>query len=312
MSRGHATNGPSLALIKYFGKRDAEANLPATPSLGLTVEGLGSEVQVGARVGGGPDTLLVDGRPASAPTLTRAVRLWNALRERLGAPRRFDARVVHHLPPAAGLASSSSTFAALARASVQAAGIDLALPDVAALARLGSGSAARAVFPGWSALETDGRAFPLRTDLAVALVALLVEPGPKPVPSAVAMERVRATSPLYPEWVELGRSHFDAALQALADHDLGHLFSLAEANSRLMHETLAAAVPAIDYATPRTHEALAAILRLRRDWPFPVAISRDAGANPFVAVQEGERDTVADALRAALPGCDVRVLRSGR
>jgi mevalonate pyrophosphate decarboxylase len=79
-----------------------------------------------------------------------------------------------------------------------------------------------------------------------------------------------------------------------------------------MHELLATCVPSIDYATDRTREALAAIEKLRRGWGFPVAVSRDAGANPFVAVQEGERDTVADALRAAVPGCDVRVLRSGR
>lgn len=310
MSRATASAGPSLALIKYFGKGDDALNLPATPSLGLTVEGLGSDALAEVRDGGGPDTLVVDGRPASPPTLARAVRLWDALRQRLERPVRIDARVTHRLPPSAGLASSSSTFAALALSSVKAVGLELATAEVAGLARLGSGSAARAVFPGWSALETDGRAFAVPTDLAVAVVALVVEPGPKAVPSAVAMERVRATSPLYPEWLDLGRFHFDAALQALADHDLGHLFSLAEANSRTMHETLAAAVPSIEYATDRTREALAAIERARHGWPFPVAVSRDAGANPFVLVQEGERDTVALALREALPGCDVRVLRA--
>jgi len=303
-----AKAGPSLALIKYFGKRDDAVNLPATPSLGVTVQGFGSDAVVASSDGAGPDTLTLDGRPAKAPTLARATRLWDALRERLGIPLRFDARVTHTVPPAAGLASSSSTFAALARASVRAAGLDLPLADVAALARLGSGSAARAVFPGWSALETDGRAFAVLTDVAVAIVALVVEPGPKPVPSAVAMERARATSPLYAEWLEFGRFHFDAAREALADRDVGHLFSLAEANSRLMHEVLATSVLSIDYATPRTHEALAAVERLRHRWAFPVAVSRDAGPNPFVVVEAGQGEAVAEALAHALPDAAIRVL----
>jgi diphosphomevalonate decarboxylase len=300
--------GPSLALIKYFGKRDDALNLPATPSLGLTVRGFGSEAVVEALPAGAPETLELDGRPASAAALARAVRLWDATRVAGAALVSFRARVTNRLPAAAGLASSSSSFAALARASVKAAGLTLPTVDVAALARLGSGSAARACFDGWSALETDGRAFAVDPDVAVELVAAIVEPGPKSVPSAVAMERARATSPLYAEWLELGRFHFDAALAALAERDLGHLFALAEANSRLMHEVLAACVPSLDYATPRTREALAAIERLRGDWAFPLAVSRDAGPNPFVAVEAGQGARVADALARALPGADVRVL----
>lgn len=304
-----AEAGPSLALIKYFGKRDDALNLPATPSLGLTVQGLGSEAEVEAGPPGAPDSLEFDGRPASPATLARAVRLWDATRALAGgAPVSFRARVTNHLPAAAGLASSSSSFAALARASSDVAGLALSDPRVAALARLGSGSAARACFAGWAALETDGRAFAIDTHVALELVAVIVEPGPKPVPSAVAMERARATSPLYAEWLELGRFHFDAALAGLAERDLGHLFALAEANSRLMHEVLVACVPSIDYATPRTREALAVVERLRHEWAFPLAVSRDAGPNPFVAVEAGQGALVAEALTRALPGADVRVL----
>lgn len=308
----NAKAGPSLALIKYFGKRDDASNLPATPSLGVTVDGFGSDAEVAVREGGAPDTFQLDGLPASGPTLARAVRLWSALRARVQRPLGFDGRAVNRLPAAAGLASSSSSFAALARASVQAAGLDLPAAEVAALARLGSGSAARACFEGWSALETDGRAFAVPSDVAVEIVALVVEPGPKAVPSAVAMERARATSPLYAEWLELGRFHYEAARQALAERDVGHLFSIAEANSRLMHDVLATCVLSIDYATPRTRDALAAVERLRHGWDFPVALSRDAGPNPFVVVEQGRGAAVAEALGGALPDAVVHRLGVSR
>ena len=310
MSRATADAGPSLALIKYFGKTDDAANLPATPSLGLTVDGLGSTATVEVDPAGGPDGLAVDGLPASGPTLARAVRMWDALRVGSTRPSAFRASVTHRIPAAAGLASSSSTFAALARASAQAAGLALAPADLASVARLGSGSAARACFGGWSALETDGRAFAVATDVRLGLVVLVVEPGPKPVPSAVAMQRARSTSPRYAAWVDDGRRHFDQALRALADGDIERLLVVAEANSRAMHELLAACAPPIDYATDRTRRALQAILQARRDWKFPAAISRDAGANPFVAVEASQAVQVARSLQAAVPFATVRALVS--
>ena len=60
----------------------------------------------------------------------------------------------------AGIASSASAFAALTLAAASAAGLHLTEPELSALARLGSGSAARSVpggFVEW-AVGQDGQA----------------------------------------------------------------------------------------------------------------------------------------------------------
>ena len=64
---------------------------------------------------------------------------------------RRPARVVtrSHVPRGAGLASSAAAFAALALAGSRAAGLRLAPPALSALARRGSGSAARSIFGGF-------------------------------------------------------------------------------------------------------------------------------------------------------------------
>src|SRR5213593_3143261 len=54
----------NLALIKYWGKRDPALNLPATGSISLTLDGLGTEAAVGFG-GGEADRLVIDGVDAA-------------------------------------------------------------------------------------------------------------------------------------------------------------------------------------------------------------------------------------------------------
>ena len=44
-----AQAGTNIALVKYWGKRDAELNLPATGSLSLTLKELGTRTRVALR-----------------------------------------------------------------------------------------------------------------------------------------------------------------------------------------------------------------------------------------------------------------------
>ena len=53
----------NVALVKYWGKRDAALNLPATGSISVTLDGLGVEARV-AFGGAGTDEFEIDGAPA--------------------------------------------------------------------------------------------------------------------------------------------------------------------------------------------------------------------------------------------------------
>ena len=138
----------NVALVKYWGKRDPLLNLPAMGSISLTLDGL--DVEASARFGAGEaDRLEIDGAPATGKEATRLARFLDLVRETAGRRERATVTTRSGVPRGIGLASSAAAFAALAVAASRAAGLELDAPALSALARRGSGSAARSIFGGF-------------------------------------------------------------------------------------------------------------------------------------------------------------------
>lgn len=170
-----STTAPvNIAVIKYWGKRDAALNLPTNSSISVTLSQDDLRAWTTAACSGSfsHDRMWLNG---SERDITEDKRLAACLRElRLlrqkvesadpAAPK-MSSMSLHiasenNFPTAAGLASSAAGFAALVRAIA-----DLyVLPDsettLSRIARQGSGSACRSLFGGFVAWEmgtnTDG------------------------------------------------------------------------------------------------------------------------------------------------------------
>src|SRR5207247_838216 len=109
----------NVALVKYWGKRDPELNLPATGSISLTLEGLSVE----ARVAFGEhatDRIEIDGGPARGEEAARVTHFLDVLRREAGRHERADVVTRSTVPRGIGLASSAAAFAALALAVTRA------------------------------------------------------------------------------------------------------------------------------------------------------------------------------------------------
>ena len=299
---GSAFAPVNIALVKYWGKRDAELNLPVTGSLSVALPDLGTHTEVETAPA---DRVEFNGE-ALASDDPRAVRIRAFLDPfRCTDGPGFAVRTRNTVPTAAGLASSASGFAALATALDRLFGWGLPRRALSILARLGSGSACRSVFPGfveWHAGERadglDSFARPLDTTwpgLCVGL--LLVETGGKPVGSRDAMARTVATSPLYPAWPAAVAADLDAIRVAVSTRDLAALGRTAEANALAMHATMIAARPAVCYWRPETIAAMARVAALR-DRGLPVWFTMDAGPNLKLLYEESSISE----LEAALPG----------
>ena len=303
-----AVAGTNIALVKYWGKRDVALNLPATGSLSLTLDRLGTRTTV-AFDDGAQDRLVLDGAPAGDAATARVSAFLDRVRARAEIGRRALITSTNSVPTAAGLASSASGFAALALAATRAAGLALPLPELSALARVGSGSAARSIFGGFAEMargeRADGsdavaHALPDGEGWDVRLVVAITATGPKAMGSTAAMTHTARTSPFYDAWLAAVPADLVAARAAIAARDLPALGVVAERSALRMHAAAMAADPAIIYWNPATLAAIACVRGLR-DAGTPVFFTIDAGPHVKALCRAADEDAVAAALRA-VPG----------
>jgi len=303
----------NIALVKYWGKRDDDLLLPQAPSLSVALDRLITTTTV--ELGAAQDSLLLDGRPAERGELLRARAVLDAagIRERARIESRND------FPTGAGLASSASGFAALAAAAVAAAGQERSLGELSALARLGSGSAARSVPGGWAVWrDREAEQVAPPEHLPARLLVAVCAQGPKEVGSREGMKRTRDTSPYHAAWIEQCRRDLPEALRLLRERDLAGLGALAERNALRMHADALAADPPLVYWEPATLGCLRALQRLRSDGVGAWA-TIDAGPHLVAICAPSDADRVARALRlvagvreviACAPAGGVRVVEA--
>jgi diphosphomevalonate decarboxylase len=270
---------PSLALIKYWGKavpaalagdtENIETNIPASFSLALGLDELWSETRV-SLAEDGLDHLTLDGRETDP---SRHAAFFSGLRSLLQLDHHWVCQSENNFPTAAGLASSSSGFAALAAAcaaaSASVTGRQTSPEILSQAARIGSASAARAVWPGFVVLEAGAsQAEPLYgadhwPDLRVIVVR--VSSLPKDASSRDAMEATRMTSPYYAAWLLDSPRLYQEALSSLAECDLDQLGPLVRASTYRMFGSMLAADPPILYWLPETLVVLQTVARMRRE-----------------------------------------------
>jgi diphosphomevalonate decarboxylase len=291
----------NIALIKYWGKapeRGAwEQNLPAVPSLSLTLDGLGSETRVRFAPEANDDRLILDGQALDGAALERTRPILDRVRELgdLAAP--FHVESTNHVPTAAGLASSASGAAALAAGAARCAGLDLSLEELSALARLGSGSASRSMFPAWATWEghhAQGLAGVEHWD--VSLVVALIDAGEKSISSREAMNRTARTSPLYAGWVASARAEFDAGLAAVEARDMRALAAAMERSTLRMHASAMGADPPVLYWKSASLAVVEVVRGLQADG-VACGWTMDAGPNVKVLCARDSADQVRDAIQ---------------
>ena len=289
---------PNIALIKYWGKRDTQRNLPAVGSISITLRELFTRMAVEFDASLGADTLTVNGAPDHA----MLPRLASCL-DRIAGPERHRARIASdcNFPIAAGLASSASAFAAITVAAAAAADKELDRDSLASLAGQASGSAARSLFGGFVELKNmdndircatiaDAAAWPL------SVVVAITEAGPKAVGSTEAMEISRKTSPFYSAWIEQQDEDLVTARSAIVERDFEKLAAVTEHNCLKMHSIMWASRPPLVYWNAATMRCLETVRQLQGQG-IGVFFTIDAGPQVKAVCLPEDADHVADALR---------------
>lgn len=289
----------NIALCKYWGKRDAELNLPMNASLSVSLDHLGSRTRV-TPIDAEVDEVWLNGGhqlPESrfASRTSRFIDLFRQQQPQL----RFRVDTDNNIPTAAGLASSASGFAALTRALNDSFGLGLSATEQSILARLGSGSACRSLFDGFvewqmgvreDGMDSHGVALDNTwPGLCVGLVK--VDSGEKTIDSRSGMQRTVETAHLYQSWPLQAATDLQRLHDAIAARDFGVFGAVAEQNALSMHATMIASWPPLVYWQPESLAAMQKVWQLRNSG-VAVYFTMDAGPNLKLLFESGSRDAL--------------------
>jgi diphosphomevalonate decarboxylase len=291
----------NIALIKYWGKRDAALNIPAVGSISVTLDALSTETRVSFLGDLARDEFLLSGAEADA---TRITAFLDIVRQRAGITQSARVESSNDFPTGAGLASSASGFAALAVAASAAAGLEQGERELSILARRGSGSAARSLFGGVVELHAgirddglDSFAEPMLspTDWPLSIVVAITELGEKSVNSTVGMGESSLSSPFYPAWVETAETDLAGMRTAIAARDFARVGELTEYSCLKLHALMMSTRPALLYWNAATVAAISTVRKLRAGG-IPAYFTIDAGPQLKALCLPEHATAVADAL----------------
>ncbi len=306
---GRARARANIALAKYWGKADVERNLPAVPSISMTLDPLTTETSVEPRADLLRDELILNGTPAAAVEVARATQLLDRVRAEAGVHWRARIESQNHFPTASGLASSASGFAALAAAARCAAGLPFDAAATSALARRSSASAARSVYGGYvelpAGLPGDDAlaALPLAPveHWGLCIVVAVTAEGRKAVGSTDGMTHTKLTSPYYDAWVEAAPALAAEVRAGILARDLGQVGRAMEQSTLAMHACALAAAPGLIYFQPATLAAFARVRALRSERRAEVYATMDAGPHVKALCHAADATAVSQAL-SEVPG----------
>ena len=250
-----ARAGSNIAFIKYWGVADVNLNLPLNNSISMTLADLYTTTTVEwlhPRLLGA-DEVSIDGHALSGKAAERVVRHLDRIRSMSGSVDR--ARVVsrNNFPAGSGIASSASGFAALTVAGCAALGVKLERDRLSALARRGSGSAARSIYGGYVEWE---RGSDDRTSVAYQLypadhwalvdIVAVVNAGEKAV-SSESGHRLAMSSPFNSARISTLTSAISEVRAAIATRDLQRMGPIIEQDALAMHAVMMTSSPSLVY-----------------------------------------------------------------
>lgn len=293
----------NLAIVKYWGKRDIQQ--PLNPSISFSLKNAVTTTRVTANPSKqGGFTFLLDGNHKE----TFNKKIDNLLQL---ASSKLPFIASHHLtiessntfPHSSGIASSASSMSALALclADLQLL-IDketnhnlnikhyLDIKNVSQLARLGSGSAARSLYGGWTiwgettaiANSSDHYAVKLpnihANFMQIANTILIIEPKSKRVSSSQG-HALMNNHPYGAARIQQANDNTQQLLEVLKSGDWNTFFAIAENEALSLHALMMSSNPGYTLLHPNSLKVIEEVRKARLELQLPVGFSMDAGPN---------------------------------
>jgi len=325
-----ARSHPNIALIKYWGNRNEELRLPAADSLSMTLDHPSVEISLEAADAFSVRSLTESGE--EKPLKEDALRRWRTHFDltkkylhslKIPFPEAVSLEIRSGIPPSIGIASSAAVFscAAEAYAGLAAEHRELSREEVSVIGRLGSGSASRSAYGGYSALLAGtGGKIDAAKSIQIAPEDHWVLHDVIVVPSTDAKKvgsteghALAGTSPHFAARVADIPRRQEECMGAILAKDFSRLRAVAEHDALDMHHVMETSNPPLRYLTDATHRILQEIEELRTREHLEVLYTMDAGPTVHLLCTEAALPTVrAFAETQKEQGCAVFEAKTGR
>jgi len=314
----------NIALVKYWGKREFQK--PMNPSLSFVLQNAFTETSIELHKDGDQKvTFYFDG--TSSPFGERIEKFLENVSGRLPWINKYNFTIHsrNSFPHSAGIASSASSFGALALCLTELdfsfSGRETASADfwreASELARMGSGSACRSVFPGfaiWGQTQlfessSDDFAFPVSDGIHSVFqglrdAILLVDSGTKEVSSSVG-HRLMDEHHFQRSRIAQAHENINELYLALLTGDQEKFTAVVESEALSLHAMMMTSNPSFLLLKPNSLELINRIRRFREKSQIPVCFTIDAGPNiHLLYFQENELDVKAFIDRELLQFCE--------
>jgi diphosphomevalonate decarboxylase len=283
----------NIALVKYWGRsqdHDPDLNIPSNDSVSMTKHGLAHDIHLQTHTtidlsdNYAKDTVNLNGEVLIGRSMDRILRVVDSLRKYANVDLKFRIVSKNDFPTQAGLASSSSGFAALAIATAKALDIDFTKEEISKYARLGSGSAARSIHGGfvyWNKGNSHETSFAQQicgaNQFNMNAVIAIVHEGKKEVTSDVG-HKLAYTSPFNAARIEKSEEQAREIKKAILDDDFTKVGEIAEENCKYMHAVMMTSTPPLFYWNPDTLRLIKSTQKMRRNG-LDCYFTIDAGPN---------------------------------
>jgi diphosphomevalonate decarboxylase len=322
----------NIALIKYWGKDKDQ--IPRNPSVSITLGKSYTETRVGFRpveAGGGKlKNFHFEGKKENSFAL-RIVSWLNRLTPVYPFLRDFDLTIesMNSFPHSSGIASSASAMSSMALCLTSIERILEKSPDIdddffrkaSYAARLGSGSAARSVYPGfvlWGSypeipFSSNEFAIPLNDriheNFSDTRDTILIVDGSRKAVSSSRGHSLMETNPWSAARYEQAIDNTGRMIRVLASGESGEFIKIIEKEALTIHALMMSSDPGYILMKPGTLEIIQKVRSFRKDTGIPLAFTLDAGPNVHLIYQGVHDNAVEGFLQEELLGhCSGKML----
>jgi len=316
-----ARSTPNIAIIKYWGNRNNALRLPSYDSLGMTINTPSVDITVEDADAFSLQSFLANGSEKiidgeNLARFTKHRELTNKYLNFLGIEKMIPGNIAitirSAIPPSIGLASSAAVFSCIAKCYGNFGKSPLTDEQISVIARLGSGSATRSIFGGFTAIECSNRdtidaakAVQIANESHWPLYDIIIVPSQeeKAVGSTEG-HAIAQTSPYWKKRVEAMPRRQSECIDAILNKDFEKLQAVAEEDCMDMHHVMETSSTPLKYLSDETHRILAEVKELRKEQHLEVLYTMDAGPTVHLFCTPDARTDIL-AFANAQQGCTV-------